>query len=213
MRRIFGESGFDGRLKRLIDAVPARRARPASVAFNTFKTLVQSFWMWLVFLGIGPFCVWKFETHLLERGWFLARFSGSFAAAIILFCASWLVAWASAWALIRWGEGTPLPFDATRKLVVRGPYRWVRNPMACASLLQGVAVALFLGSPLVFAYVVCGASLWNLLARPWEERDMERQFGAEFRAYQRVVRCWWPRFPPYSPPTEEIVTKGQSVEL
>ena len=215
MRRIFGEeSSVFGRLKRLPYAVPARRARPASVAFNTFKTLVQAFWMWLIFLGIGPVCVWKFETFLLQRGLALARFPGSLALSIPLFVAGWFVAWASAWALIRWGEGTPLPFDATNKLVVRGPYLWVRNPMACASLLQGAAVGLFLGSPLVLAYIALGALLWNFLARPWEERDLEGQFGDDYRAYKRAVRCWWPRLPPFSLPLQsEVATNGQSVEF
>src|SRR5258708_15517037 len=27
------------------------------------------------------------------------------------------------------GRGTPAPFDPPRDLVVRGPYRWMRNPM------------------------------------------------------------------------------------
>ncbi len=178
--------------------VPARRARPASVAFNIFKTLVQGSLMCLTFLVIGPFLVWRLETALLRHGWPLARFAFPPAGALTLFGAGLLVAWGSAWTLVRFGDGTPLPLDATNKLVVRGPYRWVRNPMACASLLQGAAVGLFLGSPLVLLYVASGALLWNVTARLWEEHDMETHFGEEFRHYKREVRCWIPRLHPYS---------------
>ncbi len=70
--------------------------------------------------------------------------------------------------------------------------------MACASLIQGVAVGLALGSPLVLVYVLCGALAWNFGARPWEEADMEARFGEEFQRYTNAVRCWIPRLRPYS---------------
>ncbi len=43
---------------------------------------------------------------------------------------------------IRLGKGTPAPFDAPRRLVVRGPYRFVRNPMyiGAALILAGAAL-------------------------------------------------------------------------
>ena len=200
MRRFFGlASGIWRRLKRAYFAIPVRRARPASIAFNTFKTLVQSLLMWLVFLGIGPLCVWAIESKLRLCGWPVARFWAAPEGAMGLFCLGWCVAWTSAWVLIRWGQGTPLPLDATNRLVVRGPYRWIRNPMAFASLIQGVAVGLALGSPGVLAYVLCGALAWNFGARPWEEADMEARFGEEFKRYKNAVRCWIPRLRPYSP--------------
>lgn len=71
--------------------------------------------------------------------------------------------------------------------------------MACASLLQGVAVGFALGSPLVLLYVLCGALTWNTLARPWEEADMEARFGDAFVNYKQAVRCWLPRLHPFSP--------------
>lgn len=191
------ESGFWRRLTRLYWSIPARRARPASVAFNAFKTLVQSLSMWFVFLAAGPFLVWNVESRLLALDWPLRRFGAWPLVSVGLFLVGWIVAWASAWCLIRWGDGTPLPLDATNRLVVRGPYRVVRNPMAFASLLQGAAIGVGLGSPLVVAYVLAGALMWNFGARPWEERDMETRFGDEFRAYKAQVRCWIPRLKPY----------------
>ena len=79
------------------------------------------------------------------------------------------------------------------------PYRYVQSPMAMASLLQGAAVGVVLGSSLVLAYALAGALIWNFVARPWEERDLEARFGAHSRAYGRHVRCWIPRVSPYEP--------------
>lgn len=210
MRRIFSEeSGVFGRLKHAYFSVPSRRARAASVAFNARKTLLQSFLMGMVFLVFGSFCACFLETALRFQGWPLPGFRCPATPALLLFVAGFFVAHWSAWVLVRWGEGTPLPLDATNHLVVVGPYRWVRNPMTCASLVQGAAFGLLLGSPLVLLYVVCGALVWNFGARPWEEADMEAHFGPEFRAYRQHVRCWIPRAFPFTSCSSE---EGQNVD-
>ena len=64
---------------------------------------------------------------------------------------------ASAAAIATQGDGTPLPIDAPRRLVVSGPYAWVRNPMAVAGIAQGFGVALWHGSWVVAFYVIAGA--------------------------------------------------------
>jgi len=95
------------------------------------------------------------------------------------------------------GRGTPLPADCARELVVAGPYRYIRNPMAVAGLTQGVAVGVFLGSPAVIAFALLGGPVWHLFVRPWEEADLERRFGEPYRRYRAAVRCWLPRLPGY----------------
>jgi len=79
------------------------------------------------------------------------------------------------------------------RLVIAGPYRFVRNPMAMAGVVQGAAVGLMLASWLVVAYAIAGSLVWNSVVRPLEEADLESRFGDEFLRYRMSVRCWVPR--------------------
>ena len=96
------------------------------------------------------------------------------------------------------GRGTPLPVAMPSRLVIAGPYRFVRNPMAMAGIVQGIAIGILLSSWVVIAYAVIGSVIWNLAVRPHEEADLDQRFGADFRRYRDAVRCWIPRLRPGS---------------
>jgi protein-S-isoprenylcysteine O-methyltransferase Ste14 len=91
------------------------------------------------------------------------------------------------------GRGTPAPFDPPRRLVVRGPYRFVRNPMYIgAGLALGGAAVFYESVPLlvfgaIFLLVAHIFVLW------YEERTLRRTFGPDYEAYCHRVRRWWPR--------------------
>lgn len=91
------------------------------------------------------------------------------------------------------GDGTPLPSAMPNRLVIAGPYRWIRNPMAVAGIVQGAAIGLILQSWLVVAYAVVGSLVWNYAVRPLEEADLQGRFGEEFQQYRDTVRCWIPQ--------------------
>ena len=99
--------------------------------------------------------------------------------------------------MARIGHGTPLPLSTARHLVIAGPYRFVRNPMAVAGIAQGVAVGLFLADGVIVAYALCGAVLWHTIARPPEERDLADRFGAAYARYRDAVPLWRPRLRGY----------------
>jgi protein-S-isoprenylcysteine O-methyltransferase Ste14 len=83
--------------------------------------------------------------------------------------------------------------DAPRALVIVGPYRHVRNPMAILGLGQGIGVALMLGSRLVLSSVVAGGVFWHVGVRPAEERDLLARFGTEHARHRASVPVWVPR--------------------
>jgi protein-S-isoprenylcysteine O-methyltransferase Ste14 len=91
------------------------------------------------------------------------------------------------------GRGTPAPFDAPRRLVVRGPYKLVRNPMYLGAAIALGGAALFYRSAILGAYAVVFLLLAEALVRWYEEPTLRGKFGADYDAYCAEVRRWRPR--------------------
>jgi protein-S-isoprenylcysteine O-methyltransferase Ste14 len=60
------------------------------------------------------------------------------------------------------GGGTPGPWDAPRRVIVRGPYRWVRNPVYLGALLVVLGEAWLFTSPRLLAYAAAMAACFHL---------------------------------------------------
>lgn len=108
---------------------------------------------------------------------------GAMGAAIALWCIFTFV-----WV----GKGTPAPFDAPRRLVIRGPYRYVRNPMYIGATLALCGAALFYRSGALLAYGAAFILTCHLFVIVYEEPTLRRTFGPEYEAYCHRVRRWWP---------------------
>ena len=95
------------------------------------------------------------------------------------------------------GEGTPIPYDPPRRLVMSGVYRYVANPMQASCTLVLLLWALALRSPwLLTGPVLCGVYCAGI-ARWDESADLRERFGEPWVNYRREVRAWWPRLSPY----------------
>jgi len=97
------------------------------------------------------------------------------------------------------GEGTLAPWDPTRKLVVRGPYRHVRNPMITGVLLVLLGETALLGSLGVLVWAGIFFAINAVWFRLVEEAGLVRRFGAEYEQYRRNVPRWVPRRTPWRP--------------
>jgi protein-S-isoprenylcysteine O-methyltransferase Ste14 len=92
------------------------------------------------------------------------------------------------------GRGTPAPFDPPRRLVTKGPYHFVRNPMVIGAALALVGTALFYESLPLLGYAGLFILACHLFVVWYEEPILRYTFGGEYEAYCRQVRRWWPRF-------------------
>ena len=93
------------------------------------------------------------------------------------------------------GRGTPAPFDPPRRLVVRGPYRFVRNPMYVGAATALAGAALYYQSLSLLAYVALFIVATHLFVVWYEEPTLSRLFGDDYAAYRARVRRWLPSWP------------------
>lgn len=91
------------------------------------------------------------------------------------------------------GRGTPAPFDPPRHLVVRGPYRHVRNPMYLGAAVALAGAALFYQTTALLAYAAAFLVLMHLFVVLYEEPTLRQTFGNDYDTYCRRVGRWWPR--------------------
>jgi protein-S-isoprenylcysteine O-methyltransferase Ste14 len=119
-----------------------------------------------------------------------------FALAIIgLFLAAWTV-----FLFTKFGQGTPAPWDPPQKLVIRGPYRYVRNPMITSVLFMLVSETIFFQSWPIFFWFVFFFLLNCIYFAFFEEKALEKRFGKDYQEYKKHVGRSIPRLTPWSPP-------------
>jgi protein-S-isoprenylcysteine O-methyltransferase Ste14 len=97
------------------------------------------------------------------------------------------------------GKGTLAPWDPPRRLVVHGPYRYVRNPMisGVVFILAGEALLLRSRPHALWALVFLGI---NLIYIPLlEEPILRLRFGEAYREYCKHVPRVFPRLRPWLP--------------
>jgi protein-S-isoprenylcysteine O-methyltransferase Ste14 len=91
------------------------------------------------------------------------------------------------------GRGTPAPFDPPRRLVTKGPYRLMRNPMYVGAGLALTGAALFYQSLYLLGYAGLFLLIAHLFVIWYEEPALQRYFEQDYIAYCEAVPRWWPK--------------------
>jgi protein-S-isoprenylcysteine O-methyltransferase Ste14 len=93
------------------------------------------------------------------------------------------------------GRGTPLPVMPTQELLLKGPYRYCRNPMTFGTILFYLGLGVAVGTVAGIGIALGIAGLLILYLKRVEERELGERFGEPYLRYKREVPFIIPRLP------------------
>ena len=141
---------------------------------------------------VVPYIIHSSQNTFLKDGFFITLVGIiSFVDGLALFLYSVIL-------FFFYGRGTLAPWSPTQKLVIRGPYKYCRNPMITGVFLMLIGEGLIFHSIniLIWAAVFfVGNTLYFIYK---EEPDLEKRFGDEYRRYKQNVPRWIPRLRQYT---------------
>ena len=88
------------------------------------------------------------------------------------------------------GRGTLSPADPTKKLVIKGPYKYSRNPMYIAVMIILIGEAIFFNSFNLWIYLSFVFLVFNLFIMLVEEPRLKKDFNEAYFQYCQKVRRW-----------------------
>lgn len=138
-------------------------------------------------IGYLPYVILSRRGELQPGGWGVTQIIGLLAMALGVFALLKCI-----WDFAALGRGTLAPMDPPRALVVRGLYRYVRNPMYVGVLTSLLGEALFFESWALLQYAMAWLLIVHLFTVLYEEPKLRRQFGGSYDEYCRAVSRWWP---------------------
>jgi protein-S-isoprenylcysteine O-methyltransferase Ste14 len=149
-----------------------------------------------VVMGIlFPYLIIRYEHR--NGSPFEILFSSLTAAGFLILVAGLIFFLATVWTFISIGRGTIMPWDPTRKLVIVGMYRYVRNPMILSLII------LLVGEAMVFASygIAILAAVFFVINTVYfmysEEPGLVKRFGEEYIEYKKNVPRWISRLKPW----------------
>lgn len=134
--------------------------------------------------GYLPWLVTRDESFTWGAGTALASALFAIGGAIYGWCV---------WDFAAFGRGTPAPIDAPKSLVVRGLYRYTRNPMYVGVLTVILAWAVLFGFFALLVYAACVWACFQTFVVYYEEPHLKKTFGESYDRYLARVGRWLPR--------------------
>jgi protein-S-isoprenylcysteine O-methyltransferase Ste14 len=152
----------------------------------------------IVVCGVVPCLILLLEHHLVPHAWLAPSIVLQVSGVAIGVCGLALLI-VTIRQFIRDGGGTIMPWDPTQRLIVKGPYLHVRNPMILGTILLQIGEAGFFLSPGILVLALLNFIINTVYFIYSEEPGLIKRFGDTYRLYQSNVPRWVPRLKPWRP--------------
>ena len=146
----------------------------------------------LLFTLVVPGTVAVYFPLILSRGDSVAT-GPLLGVGIALLTLGVVVYAACIWEFATRGAGTPAPVDAPKRLVIRGLYTYLRNPMYVGVLIVVLGWTAVFGSRDLVLYGAAVATMFHLRVLFYEEPHLRREFGDEYETYRATTNRWLPK--------------------
>jgi protein-S-isoprenylcysteine O-methyltransferase Ste14 len=142
------------------------------------------------FVALFAWLAWSLRIN--DKRWSFRWPAETEIPGMILVIIGGLLVLASAVVFVIRGRGTPAAFDAPKRFVVLGPYKYMRNPIYVGGTLVLVGFALFDHSISILLFSLVFFLLFHLFVVFFEEPELKRKFGAEYEDYCKTIPRWIP---------------------
>ena len=159
---------------------------------------ISSFAALIVMCFVIPFLIIRFERQFSDHSLYTPAASLSVVGLIICVAGLILLIAAIRMVILK-GNGTIMPWDQTRILIIVGLYSHVRNPMIMSLII------ILVGETILFAsYGIALLAALNIVINTvyfifFEEPGLEKRFGEQYIEYKKNVPRWIPRWKPWQP--------------
>jgi protein-S-isoprenylcysteine O-methyltransferase Ste14 len=140
----------------------------------------------VLFVLILPYLL-VVSSAALDQFLHLPRFTAGLInplVGLVLIVAGGFLALWSIYVQVTIGSGTPVPVMPTRKIVVKGPFVYCRNPMTLGTVIAYLGIAVWIGSFSAVGIVLVLTLLLLIYVKRIEEREIEARFGSEYLEYK-----------------------------
>ena len=157
---------------------------------NVLKTSFFAIFIVLFVIAYIPYKIITAENHTVIAAIGRFRFAG------YIFIGSGILGYLICfWNFIVDAKGSPIPGD-TQHLIVKGLYRYVRNPIYISACLILVGEALLFQSLAMLYYLFGWMMVFHLFVIFVEEPFLRNKFGDTYERYCNAVCRWVPRLKP-----------------
>lgn len=161
---------------------------------SVFSRVIFTIPAGIFFVFVMPFIIVRLSPKIvtLYRYKVMIKNLNYFIGGIMIMAGLAIAVW-TVYVQIKKGFGTPVPLLPPEKLLMDGPYKYCRNPMASGTYIYYFGISCFIGSLSAFFIVVLFILVLMIFIKIGEEPELEKRFGQSYLEYKQETPIFVPK--------------------